>query len=221
MAGRRTDPIEMTTTQTGEGEKVRHRQVGEHQVEGGFALALITSRQNISPKHLVEPGPTPAALQCIFEAAAAAPDHGVLKPWRFVIIPEDKREKLAEVFALALIDRDPGATLAQIEDARQKAYRAPLLMLVVAQLGACEPFIPPLERMISVGAAVQNMLLAAHAMSLGAGLTSGRAMQSVRMRQLFQLVDGEEAVCFVNLGSAAKRKPLRVKPQQDSFVRTL
>ena len=120
---------------------------------GHMAEAWITSRQNISPKRLEAPGPDVSQLQQIFRSAASAPDHGLVKPWRFVIVPQDKRALLAEVFALALVDRDPGATLEQIETAREKAHRAPVLMLVVARLGNCEPPTPALERMVSVGAA--------------------------------------------------------------------
>lgn len=178
----------------------------------------ITSRQNISPKRLTEPGPNASELRQIFRSAAAAPDHGLVRPWRFVIVPEQQREKLADVFALALVDRDPGATLDQIESAREKAYRAPLLMLVIARLGDCEPPIPPLERMVSLGAAVQNMLLMAHGQGYGTGLTSGQAMQSPRMRELFSLKPGEQAVCFVNIGTVSKRKPPRLHPEEIQFV---
>lgn len=188
---------------------------------GEFAETLITSRQNTSPRRLVEPGPSDAELARILRAAAAAPDHGLLRPWRFVVVPEARRADLAEVFALALIDRDPGATLEQIEAARDKAHRAPLLMLVVARLGADEARIPPLERMVSVGCAVQNMLLMAHSLGLGSGLTSGQALQSARMRALFQLEPGEEPVCFVNVGSVARRKAQRLHPETTDFISTL
>lgn len=188
---------------------------------GEFAETLITSRQSTSPRRLVEPGPSEAELTRILRAAAAAPDHGLLRPWRFVVVPEPRRADLAEVFALALIDRDPGAMLDQIEAARDKAHRAPLLMLVVARLGADEARIPPLERMVSVGCAVQNMLLMAHGLGLGSGLTSGQAMQSARMRALFQLEAGEEPVCFVNMGTVARRKTPRLHPQTADFISTL
>lgn len=187
----------------------------------GFAQALITTRQNVSPKRLVEPGPSDLQLEQLFRAAAAAPDHGLLRPWRFVIVPTERRADLAEVFALALVDRDPGATLEQIESAREKAHRAPLLMLVVAQLGVVDANIPVLERMISVGCAVQNMLLMAHSQSLGSSLTSGQAMQSRRMRQLFDLSEGEEPVCFLNVGTVAKRKAQRCHPEPQDFVTLL
>jgi nitroreductase len=190
-------------------------------VESEFAETLITSRQNTSPRRLVEPGPSETELVRILRAAAAAPDHGLLRPWRFVVVPEARRADLAEVFALALIDRDPGATLEQIEAARDKAHRAPLLMLVVARLAANEARIPPLERMVSVGCAVQNMLLMAHSLGLGSGLTSGQAMQSARMRELFQLAEGEQAACFVNMGTVAKRKLAREHPGMQDFLSTL
>lgn len=186
-----------------------------------LAEVLIRSRQNISPRRLVEPGPSSGQVEQIFRAAAAAPDHGLLTPWRFVIVPVDKRTELGEVFALALIDRDPGATLEQIEAAREKAHRAPFLLLAVARLGPCEPEIPAIERMVSVGAAIQNMLLSAHGLGLGSSLTSGQAMRSKRMRDLFQLKEGEEAVCFVNVGSVSKRKMPRLRPEVTAFVSSL
>src|SRR5512141_2370193 len=89
------------------------------------ARALIETRRNISPRRLFEPGPSPKQLEALLSLAAAAPDHGLLTPWRFIVIPTEQRHRLAEVFALALLDRDPGATQEQIEMAREKAHRAP------------------------------------------------------------------------------------------------
>ncbi|MDP2449379.1 MAG: nitroreductase [Polaromonas sp.] len=190
-------------------------------LETGFADVLITSRQNISPKRLLEPGPSAGQIDQLFRAAAAAPDHGLLTPWRFVVIPASKRAALAEVFALALIDRDAGATLDQIESAREKAHRAPLLVLAVARLGPCEPDIPVLERMVSVGCAIQNILLSAHGMAFGSSLTSGQAMSSSRMWALFRLQAGEEAVCFINIGTVSKRKAPRLHPDASEFVSSM
>ena len=187
-----------------------------------FARALIGSRQNVSPKRLVEPGPSSEQLESLLALAAAAPDHGLLTPWRFILIPPAQRHRLAEVFALALIDRDPGATLEQIESAREKAHRAPLLLVAVACLGPREPNTPPLERMVSMGAAIQNLLLGAHAMGFGAGLTSGQAMASTRLHDLCGLAEGEAAVCCVNIGTVGKRKgAARVRPLPAAFLSEL
>jgi nitroreductase len=193
---------------------------GEYEAED-FACTLIASRQNISPKWLVEPGPSVAQLERILDAAAAAPDHGELTPWRFVIVPQERRVLLAEVFAAALIDRDAAASTEQIGSAREKAHRAPLLMLAVARLGRREPDIPAEERLVSLGCALQNMLLVAHAMGYGAGLTSGQAMNSPRLRELFALAKGERAVCCINVGSVAKRRSMRLRPAPTAIVTTL
>jgi cobalt/nickel transport system ATP-binding protein len=186
-----------------------------------FTQILIASRQNISPKRLLVPGPDESQLDALFAAAAAAPDHGEITPWRFVIVPAGKRALLAQAFASALIERDPAATSAQIEAAREKAHRAPLLMLAVARLGAADPDIPAAERLVSLGCALQNMLLAAHAMGYGCGLTGGQALASQPLRELFGLADGETAVCCVNVGTAAQRKPGRIRPAAVAFVSSL
>ncbi len=187
-----------------------------------MAQALIGSRQNVSPKRLIEPGPSAQQLGELLNLAAAAPDHGQLTPWRFIIVPPAQRHRLAEVFALALIDRDAGATLDQIESAREKAHRAPLLLVAVACLGDREPNTPPLERMISMGAAIQNLLLGAHAMGFGAGLTSGQAMASERLHRLCGLTEGETPVCCVNIGTVTKRKASpRSRPLPSDFVSVL
>jgi nitroreductase len=186
-----------------------------------LALAMITSRQNILPKRLAAPGPTPEQVQAMFCCAAAAPDHGMVMPWRFVVVPPNKRFVLAEVFGQALLERDANATAEQVAKARDKAFRAPFLALAVARLGPCEPDIDPLERMVSVGAAIQNFLLCAHSQGFGSSLTSGQAMRSDAMRQLLQLVAGEHAVCGINVGTVGTRKPARLRPDMSAFVSSL
>jgi nitroreductase len=187
-----------------------------------LAQALIGSRQNISPKRLVEPGPSARQLDALLSLAAAAPDHGQLTPWRFIIVGAAERHRLADVFAQALVDRDPKATPEQVQSAREKAHRAPLLLVAVACLGHREPNTPPLERMVSMGAAIQNLLLGAHAMGFGAGLTSGRAMSSPRMNRLCGLAEGEAAVCCVNIGTVSQRRAAaRLRPLPSAFVSEL
>ena len=204
-----------------------------------FANALIHSRQNVSPRRLDEPGPSAEQLQDILGAAAAAPDHGQLLPWRFVIVPKDQRGRLADMFGQALVDRDPDATPAQIENACEKAHRAPFLMLAIARLtdpeavpdaalgrGAHHPEseaagVGDAERLVSLGCAIQNILLSAHAAGFGTGLTSGQAMASPRLRALFGLLEHEQAVCCINIGMVTKHKSRRIRPTVASYVSNL
>jgi nitroreductase len=198
-----------------------------------FASALIHSRQHVAPRRLVEPGPSPAQLQAILAAAGAAPDHGKLLPWRFVVVPDTKRQVLAEAFGLALQDRDPLATAEQIENAREKAHRSPFLMLAIARLAGSDPEVEAAraaggelevndaERLVSLGCAIQNVLLSAHAFGFGSGLTSGQALASTRLRVLFGLQVHEQAVCCINVGTVNKGKPPRLRPDVTAFVSSL
>ncbi|MBI2318935.1 MAG: nitroreductase [Betaproteobacteria bacterium] len=176
-------------------------------------LTLIHSRQHISPKRLGDPGPTHEQIETILNAAGAAPDHGLLTPWRLVIVPAHRRPLLADAFAEALEERDAEATEAQKQDAREKAYRSPFLLMVVARLDPELGPTHPQERLISAGCAIQNMLLAAHAMGFGAGLSSGRALYSQRMRLLFNLSAHEQPLCFLSAGTVLRHKPGRQKPR--------
>lgn len=186
-----------------------------------MAAALIQSRQTILPKRLAAPGPSALELAQILNAASHAPDHGQLVPWRFVLVPEAARPALADVFAHALRERDPAATLAQAEQAREKAYRAPVLMLVVVNGQCGDPGIDLSERLVSAGCAVQNMLLMATAQGYGSALTSGKALTSGGLRGLFQLAPWEQALCFVSIGTVQSRKAARARPAVDSYVSTL
>lgn len=186
-----------------------------------LAAALMQSRQTILPKRLVAPGPDAAQLDTILAVAATAPDHGQLLPWRFVLVPQAARDRLADVFAAALLARDARAAVEQVAQAREKAYRAPLLMLVVVDGQRGDADIDLAERIVSAGCAVQNMLLMATALGYGSALTSGKALKSVELRTLFGLGQAEHALCFVSVGTAQSRKPARLRPAPRDFVTSL
>ena len=187
----------------------------------GMAAALIQSRQTILPKRLGAPGPSVAELAQILSAAAHAPDHGQLVPWRFVLVPEASRTPLADVFVQALLERDPAATPEQIEQAREKAHRSPLLMLVVVDAQRGDADIDLAERTVSAGCAVQNMLLMATALGYGSSLTSGKALKAPCLRALFALAAPEQALCFISIGTVKSRKAVRARPPAQAYVSTL
>ncbi len=185
------------------------------------ALTLIHTRQQVSPEFLREPGPDRAQIETILSAAGAAPDHRKLTPWRLIVIPRERRGLLGEAFADALVARDAAATEVQRQAARAKALRGPFLLLAVARLDPALGDTQPQERIISAGCALQNMLLAAHAMGYGAGLASGRAMYSHEIRRLFKLGEHEQPLCFLAVGTVAKRKSRRLRPVMADYTSEL
>jgi len=185
------------------------------------ALTLIHTRQHVSPKRLGDPGPDREQLEKILGAAGAAPDHGRLTPWRLIIIPPERRHLLGAAFADALIERDAGAAEWQQQEARAKALRGPFLALVVARLDPELGPTHPQERIVSAGCAIQNMLLVAHAMGYGAGLASGRALYSQRLKALFELGAYEQPLCFLSVGTVTTGKAARPRPAMADYISTL
>jgi nitroreductase len=179
---------------------------------------LIHTRQHIGPKHLAEPGPDDATLREILRAAAAAPDHERLRPWRLIVIGQAARDRLGQAFVDALIERDPQALPQQIQDARDKAGRGPMLMLAVADLRDAHEHVHELEKLVSLGCAIQNLLLAAHARGFGTGLSSGKALRSKALRKAFELRPGEEAVCFISMGTATRRRTVGPRPKVEDIA---
>jgi nitroreductase len=193
----------------------------ERQQAAEWAQALIHTRRTTLPKRLAGPGPDAAQLRLVLEAAAAAPDHGELVPWRFVIVPAEARPALAEVFAAALHERDAGASDEQLAQAREKAHRSPLLLLAVARTGDGAGEVPAAERLVSAGCAIQNMLLMATALGFGSALTSGKAMGSRPLRQLFSLAPEEQALCFISIGTAMSQRKPRPRAPLERYVSRL
>lgn len=197
---------------------------GAERVPADWAAALLQQRQTILPKRLHAPGPGPQELAQIVGAAASAPDHGQLLPWRFVLVPHEARAALASAFEQSLAERDPQATPAQREQAREKAHRAPTLLLVVGRLADAaggHDEVPVAERLLSAGCAVQNMLLMATALGYGTALTSGKALQSQPLRALFALAAHEQALCFLSIGTPAARRPARERPPAHAYFSVL
>jgi nitroreductase len=182
---------------------------------------LLRSRRTVLPKRLGAPGPERPELEQILGAAAAAPDHGALVPWRFVIVPPPQRERLAAVFTQSLHERDAAATPEQRSKAREKAFRAPVLMLAIVRLGPDNEEIPATERIVSAGCAIQNMLLTATVLGYGSALTTGKALQSAGLRALFALDEHEEPLCFISLGTVLAHKAGPARPALERYVSEL
>lgn len=180
---------------------------------------LLQSRRTILPKRLLAPGPNAEQLEQILGAAGHAPDHGQLLPWRFVVIADDARRALGEVFAQALCQRDPTALPEQRQQARDKAIRAPSLLMLVVDGASGDLEIDVFERLISAGCAAQNMLLMATALGFGSALTSGKALKSEALRQMFHLGASEHAICFLSFGTVKPGTPPRRRPTTDQYVR--
>lgn len=178
-------------------------------------INAILSRHSVSPKRVVAPGPDQAQLLELISCAAAAPDHGKLRPWRFINFPESSRAKLADVFEAALLERMPDAGSEALSRAREKASRAPVVLGLVLRLDH-QIGIPHVnDQLVSGGAALQNVLLATHAMGFGARALSGQAVRTQAFRAALDISDDEIFLCFIAIGTptTAPRRNARPAPE--------
>jgi nitroreductase len=162
------------------------------------ALAALTTR--VSPAALDAPGPSAQDLETILQAAVAAPDHGRLKPWRFILIDGAAREKLGGLMAEALQRREPSAPAGKLEAERKKALRAPLVVVVAAAVQPAAK-VPEIEQVVAVGAATQNMLVAAHALGYGGFWRTGANAYDAAVKRALGLAASDTVVGFLYLGT--------------------
>jgi len=179
-------------------------------------LSLLSTRRSGKPRDLIAPGPDDAQLRQILEIAARTPDHGKLAPWRFVIVPADKRARLAEVITTAYRAERPQAARLEIEALEQFATQAPALVVVLSS-PKVDSHIPLWEQQLSAGAAGMNLLHAAHALGFAGGWLTGWAAYSDAVRDAFG-AEPERVAGFLFLGTPAKQLEERPRPDLQKII---
>jgi len=180
-------------------------------------LALLSTRRSGKPRDLVAPGPDAAQLAQMLEIAARTPDHGKLAPWRFVVVPADRRDALSALITTAYLAERPQAARLEIEALDQFAHQAPTLVVVLSS-PKLESHIPLWEQELSAGAACMNLLHAAHALGFAGGWLTGWSAYSDAVRDAFGAAP-EKIAGFVFIGTVSKPLEERPRPESDKIVR--
>jgi len=183
------------------------------------AVEAMLSRNSVPAKLLREPAPAGADLEAILETAVRAPDHASLRPWRFLIIRGDARLRLGEIFAEALSRRDPLADAATREREMGLPMRSPLIIAVCAEIVENNPKVPVIEQIVTVGAAAQNMLNAAHAMGYAAIMLTGKNAHDPYVKQALGLRPKDEIIGFLYFGTPESEVQPKKRPAAAEFVR--
>lgn len=182
--------------------------------------AIEAIQQRVSIGVLGEPAPSQEQVETLLAAAVRAPDHGILRPWRFLILTGKQREQLGNIFVSALRKNNPNLSEEEATRAACRPLRAPMLMVAVAEVVE-EHKIPVIDQVLATGAAVQNMMVAAHALGIGAMWRTGAMAQNVHVKESLGFAEKDEIVGFIYLGTPAgsiKRVPT-INPQE--FIREL
>ncbi len=169
--------------------------------------ALIALQTRTAAPRLVEPAPNPAQLEQILKAGLRAPDHGMLRAWRYLLIEGDARRKLAQLFV--------DTTQPETEERKQKLLttplRAPLIIVAVATIK--EGKVRASEQVCSVAAAIQNMSVACHALGYGSIWLTGAVAYDPRVKVALGLLATDEIVGYLYVGTATV--PDRPVPQHN------
>ena len=137
---------------------------------GDAAMDVLLSRA--SNGALRDPAPEGRTLERIVAAGLRAPDHGRLRPWRFVAIRGEARARFADLCIAALRARDPTATDAEAARMRGKLTAPPLILALGVHVTPSEK-VPEVEQMMAVAAATMNILNAAHALGYAGKWVTG------------------------------------------------
>ena len=164
----------------------------------GNAMDMLLSRA--SAQALREPAPDAAALDAILAAGLRAPDHGRLRPWRFVVIAGPARAAFADVMIDAMTVRQPDAPPSEATRMRGKLLAPPLIVALGVHV-IPEHKIPEIEQVMSVAAAAMNMLNAAHALGYAGKWVTGPNSYDPAVASALGLPPPHRLAGFLHLGT--------------------
>ena len=148
----------------------------------------------------VKPDPLPREMiEKILSAGAQAPNHHKVRPWRFVVLTGEGRNKLGDVMAASFLERNPATPPEGLDKPRSLPLRAPVVIAVGADKPA-EPKIIEIENISAASAACQNMMLAAHALGLGVIWRTGEWARDAKVKEFLGFEPDQHIVGFLYIG---------------------
>ncbi len=165
-------------------------------------------------------------VNLVLEAACWAPSPHGRQPWRFVVVATaEARTRLALAMGaewrqqLALDGQDEATITARFTASHERIISAPVVIVPCLYLEDLDPY-PDAERQAaetimaiqSLGCAVQNMLLAAHALGFAAGWMCAPLFCQPAVRAALELAATLQPHALIPLGYPAReprRRPRR------------
>ncbi|MDI9245202.1 nitroreductase family protein [Marinobacter sp. CHS3-4] len=167
-----------------------------------------------SEPRLQAPAPDPETLDKAFACAARAPDHALLRPWRYLVIEGGGLERLGELFVSSCSD---AATEQEVEKLRRAPQRAPMVIVGIA-CHQSHPKVPELEQTMSAAVGMGYLLMALQSAGYGGMWRTGAMAHNESVARGLGLQDNELITGFLYVGSVASEKPAVPRPDKDSYV---
>ncbi len=160
-------------------------------------LEAIHSRHS---QNMVKPDPLPrTVIEKLLDAAVQAPNHYKVRPWRFVVLAGEARNRLGDVMAASQQERHPEFSQEVFDKTRALPLRAP----VVIAVGVDKPHeakVLEIENVCAAAAAIQNLLLAAQALGLGAKWRTGEWARDAKVKEFLGFESDQHIISFVYVG---------------------
>jgi nitroreductase len=172
-------------------------------------MEFLLTRRSRPAKTLRLPAPTRAELLPILTAAARSPDHGMLVPWRFVVLERPALDRLAGLAAGRATGL--GEPAEGIEKVRATFAQSPLAVAVVSSPKASAK-IPAIEQTLSAGAVCLSLLNAALASGWGASWITGWIAHDRPFMTALGLGPQETIAGFVHIGTERVAPAERDRP---------
>jgi len=187
-------------------------------------LEAIKGRRSIR-KYLSQPVPS-ELVEKVLVAAGWAPSAHNSQPWRFIIldnslVKRDLADAMANAWAADLKKDGKNVEANMYKERIERFANAPVLILACSTMEGLRKF-PDRERqrcerdlaIQSLGAAVQNLLLTAHASGLGVCWYCAPGFCKETVRKVLKIPDSVEPQAFVILGYPAETPSV---PPKKSF----
>lgn len=147
----------------------------------------------------VGPEPDEQQLRLILQSGTTGPDHGGIRPWRFVVIRGDARHRFGEALAQSALAFKPNLPQSFYDKARGKATIAPLLIALIASPNP-KRNVPVWEQTASAACTGFGMIVAANALGLAAIWKSAPYVDQEPVRACLELGPDEQLLGWVNVG---------------------
>ena len=179
-------------------------------------LEAIRNRRTIGKSRGDVPRET---IRELIEAATWAPNHKLTQPWKFAVVTGSARERLGAVWgkaAAAAVDANETARASIAEGEAKKLLRAPAV--IVASTRTDPDWVRAEEDLTATAAAVQNLLLAAHAKGLSAAWKTGKIVYSPEIKAFLGLEPDDKIIAMIYLGAKATEDVAPRKRDVDATI---
>ena len=169
-------------------------------------LEAIQTRNSVPL--LTDPAPTSEEMSEVYKGALRAPDHARLRPWKFIEVRGDSRDKLAKIFIDTATALNSDLSENEISKLEKAPHRAPMVIILAANIKE-HPKVPEIEQIISLGAAAQNILLGIHEIGYSAVWRTGNMAFNPEITKFLGLEENFKIIGYLYVGtSTGKEKPI-------------